>query len=410
MALVVQKFGGTSVASPGLIRQAAELVARRREAGDAVVMVVSAMGQATDELLALAAAVNVDPGPREMDLLLASGEQVSCALAAMALQARGHRSRAYLGGQVRIVTDSIFRRAHIREVETVRLRADLEAGRIPVVAGFQGVDESGELTTFGRGGSDTTAVALAAALDADECQIMTDVDGVYTADPRVVPEARRLDALSFDEMLELASLGSKVLQARAVKFARKYGVPVRVLHMSGEGPGTLIREEDPSLEAAVISGIVHNAEEAQITVAGLPDGPAAIAMLLRHLADANIPVDMMVTGAGGDGRMDLAFSVQRPDYREALALARAAVERMGAGEVRGDDDVAKISVVGTGIRSHAGVAALLFSTLAEKKINVRMVSTSEIKISVLIGRDGLDEGVRSLHAAFELDRPQPWAG
>ncbi len=405
MGLVVQKFGGTSVATPARLQQAARVVARTLEAGNRVVVVLSAMGDATDRMISLSREICGNPGRREMDMLLSSGEQVSVALMAMALTEMGFEARSYLGSQVRILTDSVHSKAHIREVETSRLAAYLASGGVPVVAGFQGVDAEGEITTFGRGGSDTTAVALAAALGADECQILTDVDGVYTSDPRIVPEARRLDRITFEEMIELASQGSRVLQIRAVKFAGKYSVPLRVLHMSGQGHGTLITYEEPAVEAPVVSGIAFSQDEAEITVTGVPDKPGAAAAILRPVSDARIQVDMIVMNSPRDGCVDLSFSVGRDDFAEAVALAGRVAASLGAGEVRGNDTVAKISIVGVGMRSHAGIATRLFETLAAEGIRVRMVSTSEIKISVLVPESEMESAVRALHRVFLLDRP-----
>jgi aspartate kinase len=335
VALVVQKFGGSSVATIDHIRKAAEVVARSHAAGHRIVVVVSAMGDSTNRLVKLARETTSSPSTREMDMLLSSGEQVTIALMAMALRELGLESRSYLGSQVRLLTDSVFCKAHIREVETARLQAYLESGGVPVVAGFQGVDAEGEVTTFGRGGSDTTAVALAAALGADECQILTDVDGVYTTDPRVVPEARRLDRITFEEMIELASQGSRVLQIRAVKFAGKYNVPLRVLHMGGEGAGTLITFEESDVEAPVVSGIAFSRDEAEITVTGVPDRPGAAAAILRPVSDARIAVDMIVMNSPRDGCVDFSFSVGRDDFSQAHELASAIAAELGAGEVRG---------------------------------------------------------------------------
>ena len=405
MGLVIQKFGGTSVATPAHICRAAAVVAKCKSDGHRPVVVVSAMGAETDRLVGLTRAIGEEPSRREMDMLLSSGEQVSVALFAMALREAGCEARSFLGSQVRILTDSVFSKAHIREVETSRLGAYIAAGGIPVVAGFQGVDAEGEITTFGRGGSDTTAVALAAALDADECQILTDVDGIYTTDPRVVPEARRLSRITFEEIIELASQGSRVLQIRAVKFAGKYNVSLRVLHMSGVGEGTLISFEEPGVEAPVVSGIAFSRDEAEITVIGVPDRPGAAAAILRPVSDARIQVDMIVMNAPRDGCVDFSFSVDRSDFPQAMDLARQAAKALGAEDVRGNEAVAKLSVVGVGMRSHAGIASHLFETLAAEGINVRMVSTSEIKISVLLADKDIDAAVRSLHRAFELDRP-----
>ena len=405
MALVVQKFGGSSVATVDQIRKAAQVVTRSHAAGHRIVVVVSAMGDSTNRLVELARETTSSPSTREMDMLLSSGEQVTIALMAMALKELGLESRSYLGTQVRLLTDSVFCKAHIREVETARLQAYLESGGVPVVAGFQGVDAEGEITTFGRGGSDTTAVALAAALGADECQILTDVDGVYTTDPRVVPEARRLDRITFEEMIELASQGSRVLQIRAVKFAGKYNVPLRVLHMDGEGAGTLITFEESDVEAPVVSGIALSRDEAEITVTGVPDRPGAAAAILKPVSDARIAVDMIVMNSPRDGCVDFSFSVGRDDFRQAHELASATAAELGAGEVSGNAEVAKLSIVGVGMRTHAGIATHLFETLAGEGVNVRMVSTSEIKISVLMPENVLDAAVRAVHKAFELDSP-----
>jgi aspartate kinase len=410
MSLYIMKFGGSSVATLEHIRAAAGVIARTRRAGHEVAVVLSAMGDTTDELLAKACAVSVRPNPRELDMLLSSGEQVSVALMAMALRELGFQARSWLGHQVRILTDSVHAKARIEEVETHRLEAELAAGVIPVVAGFQGIDSEGQVTTLGRGGSDTTAVALAAALGAVECQILTDVDGVYTTDPRMVPQARRLSRVTFEEMLELASLGSRVLQIRSVQFAGKYNVPVRVLHNSGEGEGTLISYEEPDVEAPVVSGIAFSRDEAQVTVTGVPDRPGNGYAILNHVSDAHIIVDMIVMNATRAGTVDFSFSVPRDEYEQTMEQTRAAAAEIGAGEVLGSPNVAKISVVGVGMRSHAGVATTMFETLGREGINVRMVSTSEIKISVLVEEKYLELGVRSLHEAFGLDREPIAAG
>lgn len=404
MARYIMKFGGSSVATVEHIRAAAGVIARKRREGHDVAVVLSAMGHTTDELLAKAVAISPRPNLRELDMLLSSGEQVSVALMAMALREQGLKARSWLGHQVRILTDRVHAKARIEEVETARLEADLAAGIIPVVAGFQGIDADGEVTTLGRGGSDTTGVALAAALRADECQILTDVDGVYTTDPRMVPQARRLARVTFEEMLELASLGSRVLQIRSVQFAGKYNVPVRVLHNSGEGEGTLISYEEPDMEAPVVSGIAFSRDEAQVTITGVPDRPGNGYAILNRVSEAHIVVDMIVMNAPRAGVVDFSFSVPRDEYEQAMELTRAAATEIGAGEVLGSPNVAKISVVGVGMRSHAGVATTMFEVLAREGINVRMVSTSEIKISVLIDEKYLELGVRSLHEAFGLDR------
>lgn len=404
--LIVQKYGGTSVGSLDLIRRVAARVGAARNAGQDVVVVVSAMGDSTDRLVDLARGLCAEPEAREMDVLLATGEQVSIALLCIALRNQGCAARSYTGAQVRVLTSGVHTRARIEQVETERLRSDIAQGVVPVVAGFQGVDASGNITTIGRGGSDTTAVALAVALQADECQILTDVDGVYTTDPRMVPSARRLDRITFDEMLELAGQGSRVLHLRSVEFASKYNVPLRVASSFGAGPGTLICREDPRVEAPLVSGIAFNRDEAEITVAGVPDVPGTAFKLLKPVSDASIEVDMIVLNAPRDGRVDLSFTVHRDDFAAALRLVKEAALHYAGAQVNGNDRVAKVSVVGVGMRSHAGVATRLFETLASESINVRMVSTSEIKISVLVDEQALERGVRSLHAAFGLEVPR----
>jgi aspartate kinase len=402
VALIVQKYGGTSVGSLELIRKVAARVAAVRGRGDSVVVAVSAMGDATDRLVDLAQALCPAPDPRELDALLATGEQVSCALLAMALHARGVPARSLTGSQVRIRTSSAHGRARIEEVETTVLDAMLAAGEVPVVAGFQGVDAAGAITTIGRGGSDTTAVALAVALKADECQILTDVDGVYTCDPRMVPDARRLERLSFDEMLELAGQGSRVLHLRAVEFAAKYGVALRVLASHGDGPGTLIDREDPTVEAPVVSGVAFNRDEAQIVVSGVPNAPDTAYRLLQGVSGAGIEVDMIVLASNQDGTIDFAFTVHRGDHAQALELARQGAAYCPGARIDSTDRVAKMSIVGVGMRSHAGVAARLFSALARAGITVRLVSTSEIRISVLIDETELERAVRIVHNEFSL--------
>jgi aspartate kinase len=406
MALLVHKYGGTSVGSPERIIAVAEKVMAAREQGHSVVVVVSAMSGETNRLLALADAVSDMPVPRELDVLLSTGEQVTIALLSMALEQRGCAARSYTGGQVHIRTDSVHNKARIREIDDKRIHADLGAGRVVVVAGFQGIDDKGNITTLGRGGSDTTAVALAAALKADECQIYTDVDGVYTTDPRVVPEARRLDRITFEEMLEMASLGSKVLQIRSVSFAGRYNVPLRVLSSFEEGSGTLITYEDDKMEQALISGIAFNRDEAKLTIIGVPDTPGVAHKLLGPVADANIEVDMIVQNVAPDGATtDFTFTVNRNDYARALEILTRTANEMGAREVSGDDKIVKVSLVGVGMRSHAGIASTMFGTLAKEGVNIRMISTSEIKISVVVDEKYLELAVRSLHEAFELDQP-----
>ncbi|MDA3876381.1 MAG: aspartate kinase [Halothiobacillus sp.] len=405
MALIVQKYGGTSVGSVERIGAVADRVIRARRAGDDVVVVVSAMSGETNRLIDLAKQIQERPSERELDSLISTGEQVTTALLSMALQKRGQDARSYTGGQVKILTDSAFNKARIRAIDTQGILEDLKAGRVVVVAGFQGVNGNGDITTLGRGGSDTSAVALAAALKADECQIYTDVDGVYTTDPRVEPRARRLDRITFEEMLEMASLGSKILQIRSVEFAGKYNVPLRVLSSFVDGPGTLITLEDEIVEQALISGIAFNRDEAQLTVNGVPDSPGVAYAILGPVAEANIEVDMVLQNIGRDGTTDFTFTVQHVDYEKALAIVRAEAEKLGAREVSGNAKIVKVSLVGVGMRSHAGIAAKMFKVLAEEKINIRMISTSEIKISVVVDDKYLELAVRSLHDAFELDAP-----
>ncbi len=404
MALYVQKFGGTSVGSVERIRAVAERVARFVATGDQVVVVVSAMSGETNRLVDLAQAIHSDPEEREMDVLLASGEQVSIALTAMALIDQGVAARSYLADQVAIHTQGQHTRSRIKKIDTERLRADIEAGRVPVVAGFQGVDGDGNVTTLGRGGSDTTAVALAAALEADECQIYTDVDGVYTTDPRVVPDARRLDRITFEEMLEMASLGAKVLHPRSVEFAGKYGIALRVLSsFEDDGPGTLITvEESNTMEQPVVSGIAFARDEAKITVQGAPDVPGVASKMIGPVSAAGIDVDMIVQNVGAAGQTDFTFTVKRGDYADAMRLVRSVADEMGAGEVTGDNRIVKISAVGVGMRSHAGVAMRMFDALAAENINIQMISTSEIKISVVVDEKYLELAVRAIHEAFEL--------
>ena len=405
MSLIVQKFGGTSVGSIERIAHVAAKVASARERGDDVVVVVSAMSGETDRLLGLARGVQERPDPRELDVLLSTGEQVTIALLSMALQANGCRARSYTGHQVHIRTDSVHNKARIVHIDDRRIRADLAQGRVVVVAGFQGEDEDGNITTLGRGGSDTTAVALAAALSAGECRIHTDVDGVYTTDPRVVPEARRLEALTFEEMLELASLGARVLQIRSVEFASKYGVPLRVLSTFDDGPGTLIGPdfEDNSMEQPLISGVAFNRDEAKITVVGVQDRPGVAFSILGPVAEENIEVDMIVQNSGADGTTDFTFTVHRNDYARTLQIVRERTSQWGASEVTGDDRIVKISLVGVGMRSHAGIASRMFRALAAESINIQMISTSEIKISVVVDEKYLELGVRALHTAFGLE-------
>jgi aspartate kinase len=407
MALIVQKFGGTSVGTVERIQQVAEKVKKFRENGDDIVVVVSAMSGETNRLIELAKQVSDgQPVPRELDVMVSTGEQVTIALLAMALIQRGVPAISYTGNQVRILTDNAHTKARILQIDDARIRADLKAGRVVVVAGFQGVDEQGNITTLGRGGSDTTGVALAAALKAAECQIYTDVDGVYTTDPRVVPRARRLEKITFEEMLEMASLGSKVLQIRSVEFAGKYNVPLRVLHSFQEGPGTLITlDEEESMEQPIISGIAFNRDEAKLTIRGVPDTPGVAFKILGPVSAANIEVDMIVQNVGHDNTTDFTFTVHRNEYANAMKVLENTAREIGAREVIGNTEIAKVSIVGVGMRSHAGVASRMFEALAKESINIQMISTSEIKVSVVIEEKYLELAVRALHTAFELDAP-----
>ena len=406
MALIVQKYGGTSVAKVERIRAVAERVAKFKMLGHQVVVVLSAMSGETNRLIALARQIQAQPDPRELDMMVSTGEQVTIALLAMALKDLGLKAKSYTGAQVRILTDNAFTKARIVSIDEARMRADLDSGHVVVVAGFQGVDEQGNITTLGRGGSDTTGVALAAALKADECQIYTDVDGVYTTDPRIVPEARRLKTITFEEMLEMASLGSKVLQIRSVEFAGKYKVKLRVLSsFQDEGDGTLITfEENNTMEQAVVSGIAFNRDEAKITVVGVPDHPGIAYKILGPVADANIDVDMIVQNVGHANTTDFTFTVHRNDFANAMDIVKANAAAIGAREITGDDKIAKVSIVGVGMRSHVGVARTMFETLSKENINLQMISTSEIKISVVVDDKYMELAVRALHQAFELDK------
>ena len=408
MALIVQKFGGTSVGTVERIEQVADKVKKFRDAGDDLVVVLSAMSGETNRLIDLAKQISgeAQPVPRELDVIVSTGEQVTIALLAMALIKRGVPAVSYTGNQVRILTDSAHNKARILQIDDQKIRGDLKAGRVVVVAGFQGVDEHGNITTLGRGGSDTTGVALAAALKADECQIYTDVDGVYTTDPRVVSVAQRLDKITFEEMLEMASLGSKVLQIRAVEFAGKYNVPLRVLHSFKEGPGTLITiDEEETMEQPIISGIAFNRDEAKLTIRGVPDTPGVAFKILGPISAANIEVDMIVQNVAHDNTTDFTFTVHRNDYQAAQTVLENTAREIGAREVVGDTKIAKVSIVGVGMRSHAGVASRMFESLAKESINIQMISTSEIKVSVVIEEKYLELAVRALHTAFELDAP-----
>ena len=407
MALIVQKFGGTSVGSPERIQNVARRVARWKAMGHQIVVVPSAMSGETNRLIGLAKALQPEPDARELDVVASTGEQVTIGLLSMALMSIGVKAKSYTGAQVRVMTDSAFTKARIVHIDDERLRKDLAQGIVPVVAGFQGIDANGNITTLGRGGSDTSAVALAAALKADECQIYTDVDGVYTTDPRIVEGARRLKTITFEEMLEMASLGSKVLQIRSVEFAGKYKVRLRVLSsFEDDGDGTLITfEEDERMEQAVISGIAFNRDEAKITVMGVPDRPGIAYAILGPVADANIDVDMIIQNSGVDGLTDFSFTVHRNEFAKAMEIVKKVNAHIGAKNAVGDNKICKISMVGVGMRSHVGIASQMFRTLAEEGINIQMISTSEIKISVVVDEKYLELAVRVLHNAFGLDKP-----
>ncbi|MGB0663570.1 MAG: aspartate kinase [Pontibacterium sp.] len=404
MALYVQKYGGTSVGSPERIEAVADRLARFKRQGHDLVVAVSAMSGETNRLIALAKEVTDSPSPREMDVLVSTGEQVTIALLSMALHKRGLKAKSYTGSQVKIQTDDAHSKARIQSIDTANIEADLAEGNIVVVAGFQGVDANGNITTLGRGGSDTTGVALAAALGAAECQIYTDVDGVYTTDPRVVKQAKRLEEITFEEMLEMASLGSKVLQIRAVEFAGKYKVPLRVLSSFTEGPGTLITiDSEDTVEKPVISGIAFSRDEAKLTMVGVPDTPGVASKILSPISDANIEVDIIVQNIGTNQTTDFTFTVARGDYPKALSILQRVAEELGAKSVVGDDTIAKVSLVGVGMRSHAGVASKMFESLAQESVNIQMISTSEIKISVVLAEKYLELAVRALHTSFDLD-------
>ena len=407
MALIVQKYGGTSVGSPERIKNVVRRVAKYKALGHQIVVVVSAMSGETNRLIALAKEMQAQPDPRELDMVVSTGEQVTVGLVSMGLMQEGLKAKSYTGAQVKITTDSAFTKARILSIDEQNMLADLANGYVVVVAGFQGVDKEGNITTLGRGGSDTTGVAIAAALHADECQIYTDVDGVYTTDPRLVPEARRLKTITFEEMLEMASLGSKVLQIRAVEFAGKYKVKLRVLSsFEEEGDGTLITfEEDDKMEQAIISGIAFNRDEAKITVRGVPDKPGIAYQILGPISEANVDVDMIIQNVGVDGSTDFSFTVHRNEFDKAMDILKNQVQNhIGARDVVGDNKTAKVSVVGVGMRSHVGIASKMFRTLAEEGINIQMISTSEIKISVVIDEKYLELAVRVLHKAFDLDQ------
>ncbi len=403
--LIVQKYGGTSVGNPERIKNVAKRVCRAKEEGHDVVVVVSAMSGETDKLINLASQVSENPDPREMDMLVSTGERVTIALLAMAIQAVGHKAQSFTGRQAGIISDSVHTKARIEKITGERLRHALKEGKIAVVAGFQGITESSDdVTTLGRGGSDLSAVAVAAALKADVCDIYTDVDGVYTTDPNMVPQARKLDKISYDEMLELASLGAKVLQTRSVEFAKKYNVPVRVLSSFNDNPGTLVTKEDPDMEKVVVSGVAYDKNQVKVTVQGVPDKPGVAAKIFNTISDNNIVVDMIIQNIGEGGLADMSFTVPKTDSKKIMEVMKKVVAEIGAKNVNLKEDIAKISIVGVGMRSHSGVAAKMFSTLAKEGINIMMISTSEIKISCVIDAKYTELAVRVLHDAFEMDK------
>lgn len=406
MALIVQKYGGTSVGDLERIKNVAKRVIRTKNEGHQVVVVVSAMAGETDKLIQMAQKITPYPDERELDVLISTGEQVSIALLTIALKSMGCDAKSYLGFQIKIATDSAFGKARITGIESNRIFEDLKEGRVVVVAGFQGIDEEGNITTLGRGGSDTTAVAIAAALKADICEIFTDVDGVYTTDPNIYPKARKLPKISYDEMLEMASLGAKVLQIRSVEFAKKYNVPIHVRSSFNDNPGTIVCKEDEDMERVIVSGVTYNKNEAKIEVVRVPDIPGVAAKLFKPIAEANIVVDMIIqTSSAEKGYADVAFTVPKTDFPKALSIVKETIKEIGGKEVVSDENIAKVSIVGVGMRSHSNVAAQMFSALAKEGINIHMISTSEIKISCIIDSKYTELAVRALHDAFELDKP-----
>jgi aspartate kinase len=406
MALIVQKYGGTSVGDIDRIKNVARRVLHTKNQGNQVVVVVSAMSGETDKLIRLAQQITSLPDERELDVLVSTGEQVSIALLAIALKDMGVDAKSYLGFQIKIATDSAFGKARIAGIESEKMLNDLKSGRVVVVAGFQGVDEADNITTLGRGGSDTTGVAIAAAMKADVCEIYTDVDGVYTTDPNVCPKARKLSKISYDEMLEMASLGAKVLQIRSVEFAKKYDVPIHVRSSFNDNPGTIVCKEDKAMERVVVSGVTYNKNEAKIEITRVPDHPGVAAKLFKPIADANIVVDMIIQTSGTErGYADVAFTVPKSDFVKTLQIVKETLKELGGKEVNADENIAKVSIVGVGMRSHSSVATQMFSALFKEGINIQMISTSEIKISCIINSKYTELAVRALHDAFELDRP-----
>jgi len=405
MALIVQKFGGTSVGSPEKIKAVAERVLRYKNQGNQMVVVLSAMSGETNRLVALASQMQEFPDTREMDMLLSTGEQVTIALFAMAVKQAGGDAISFLGDQVKILTDSVHTKARIESIDSEKILAELEQGRVVIIAGFQGVNELGDITTLGRGGSDTTAVALAASLKADSCEIFTDVEGVYTTDPNICSKARKIDRISYDEMLELASLGAKVLDIRSVTFAKRYNVPIHVRSTFTETEGTWVVEEDKQMEGLIVSGVTYNKNEARITVSGVPNQPGLAAKIFTPISDADIIVDMIIQNQdAGRGKADMTFTVMRTDYERTLKLLQDVVSKIGAEQVQGDTNITKISIVGVGMRNHSGIAATMFSVLAKEGINISMISTSEIKVSCVIEEKYTELAIRALHDAFELDK------
>ncbi|ALC17527.1 aspartate kinase [Desulfuromonas soudanensis] len=404
MALVVQKYGGTSVANIERIRNVARRVAKTYDDGNDVIVVVSAMSGETNKLVALANEMCEFPSEREYDVLVATGEQVTIALLSMCLQSMGYKAKSYMGHQIPILTDSTFSKARIEKIDDKKVREDLKNGTIIVVAGFQGVDREGNTTTLGRGGSDTSAVAVAAGLKADVCEIYTDVDGVYTTDPRIVPDATKIEKISYDEMLEMASLGAKVLQIRSVEFAKKYGVVVHVRSSFNDNPGTLVMKEDADMETVLVSGITYNKDEAKISVMRVPDKPGIASILFTPLSHANITVDMIIQNVSNEGYTDMTFTVPKTDFKKALKIVEESAKEIAAGAVRSDENIAKVSIVGVGMRSHSGVASKMFQTLSQEGINIQMISTSEIKVSCVIDAKYTELAVRVLHDAFGLSK------
>ena len=402
--LIVQKYGGTSVGNPERIKNVARRVVRTREEGHNVVVVVSAMSGETDKLISLANQVSDNPDPREVDMLVSTGERVTIALLAMAIQSLGHRAQSFTGRQAGIISDSVHTKARIERITGERLKHALQEGKIAVVAGFQGINEQSDVTTLGRGGSDLSAVAVAAALKADVCDIYTDVDGVYTTDPNMVPQARKLDKISYDEMLELASLGAKVLQTRSVEFAKKYNVPVRVLSSFNDNPGTLVTKEDPDMEKVVVSGVAYDKNQVKVTIIGVPDKPGVAAKIFNEISNNNVIVDMIIQNIGEGGLTDMSFTVPKTDSKKIQEVMKKVVAEIGAKGVTVKEDIAKISIVGVGMRSHSGVAAKMFSAMAKEGINIMMISTSEIKISIVIEAKYTELAVRVLHETFEMEK------